>query len=204
MTERFGRRLARLRKRLGFDSTGALAAATGGRVSPAVLQNLESGRKPDLSVAQLLEVSRALGISPLLLLAPLETPMATLDLAGLGEQLAGMTAIEFDEWVRGTAPVSVSRAAALHMGWQAEQVRRLVAELRDWQAADQARSRNQTVDVTTHERGPFTELDQLAQQQRQERIDLLCSALAESTDLTWVRRPWGEAPDAVTPPKARS
>src|SRR4051812_10846504 len=66
MTDRdgLGRRLARYRKRLGFDSTRVLAARTGGRVSEAVLQNIESGRKPDLSVAQLLEISRALGISP--------------------------------------------------------------------------------------------------------------------------------------------
>jgi transcriptional regulator with XRE-family HTH domain len=73
-----------------------LAARTGGRVSEAVLQNIESGRKADITVAQLLEISRALGISPLLLLAPLETPLAHIDLAGIGEELRSMTATEFD------------------------------------------------------------------------------------------------------------
>lgn len=199
MTEVFGRRLARIRRWLGFGSTGALAAATDGRVSQAVLQNIESGRKPDLSVAQLLEISRALGISPLLLLAPLETPTATLDLAGLGEQLTSMTAIEFDEWVRGTAPTSVGRATALHMRWHAEQVRRLVTELRDWQATDHAQRRDQIIDATTHQQSPFTNLDQLAQQQRQQRIDLLYTTLADTTDLTWVRRPWHDSSDPPVP-----
>lgn len=190
MTEGFGRRLARYRKRMGFDSAEALAAATGGRVSQAVLQNIESGRKADPTVAQLLEISRALGVSPLLLLAPLETPLAPLDLAGVGEQLAGMTAIDFDEWVRGVTPVAVGRAPALQLRWQVEQIRQLVTELRDWQTADQARRHNELLDATTHQRNPFTDLDELAQQQREARIDLLHANLTGTTELTWARRPW--------------
>src|SRR5579875_3833696 len=115
-----GKRLARYRKQLGFDSAQALSARTSGRVSTSVLQNIESGRKQDISVAQLLEISRALGISPLLLLAPLESPTAPLDLAGVGPELLRMTAIEFDEWVRGSTPATSGRAAALEARWRVD------------------------------------------------------------------------------------
>lgn len=193
MTEKpdgIGKRLARYRKQLGFDSTQALAARTKGRVSASVLQNIESGRKQDISVAQLLEVSKALGISPLLLLAPLETPTAHLDLAGLGEDLQGMTAIEFDEWVRGTNPPTHGRVAALAARWRVDLVRLLVQELRDWRNADAAERRASMVDPATHLRSPFTDLDSLAQRQREERIDRLCSELGYSHDPDWVHRPW--------------
>lgn len=188
-----GRRLAGYRKRLGFDSARALAARTGGRVSEAVLQNIESGRKADLLVSQLLEISRALGISPLLLLAPLETPLASLDIAGVGDELRSMTATQFDAWVRGTSPVIAGRASALLLRWEVDQIRALVNELDDWHAADQARGRKELTDATTHRRTAFSDLDALRQQQREARIDQLCNDLAEHVDLSWVRRPWRES-----------
>lgn len=188
--EGLGRRLANYRKRLGFDSTHALAARTGGRVSEAVLQNIECGRKPDPSVAQVLEISRALGISPLLLLAPLETPHATLDLAGIGEDLRKMTASQFDAWVRGTEPVTAGRAPGLLLRWEIDQIRALIRELDDWQTADQARRRDELVDGKTHERTRYTDLDALAQQQREARIDQLCDDLSDHVDVGWAYRPW--------------
>lgn len=196
MTEKpdsLGKRLARYRKQLGFDSTQALAARTGGRVSASVLQNIESGRKQDISVAQLLEVSRALGISPLLLLAPLETPTALLDLAGLGDDLRGMTAIEFDEWVRGTNPPTQGRTAALAARWRVDLVRLLIEELRDWRRADETERRASLLDPKTHLRSPFTELDALAQRQREQRIDRLCADLGFDDDPAWVERPWRDS-----------
>lgn len=191
-SEGLGRRLARYRKRLGFESTRVLADRTDGRVSESVLQNIESGRKADLSVVQLLEISRALGISPLLLLAPLERPMAPLDLAGLGDDLRSMTAAQFDTWVRGTGPVTAGRAPALLLRWQVDQIRALVRELDDWRSADQDRQRNELVDRATHQHSPFSDIDLLAQLQRQTRIDQLCAELAEHVDLRWVDRPWRE------------
>lgn len=192
MTERggLGNRLARYRKRLGFDSTRALSARTGGRISESVLQNIESGRKPDPSVSQLLEISRALGISPLLLLAPLETPFATLDLTGLSEDLRSMTAAQFDSWVRGTGPVTAGRAPTLLLRFEIDQIRTLVRELEDWHTAEQARHRNQLTDAATHERSPYSGVEALAQAQREARIDQLCDDLTNQVDLSWVRRPW--------------
>lgn len=188
--EGFGRRLARYRKRLGFDSAHALAARTGGRVSEAVLQNIESGRKPDPSVAQLLEISHALGISPLLLLAPLETPHATLDLVGIGEELRSMTAAQFDAWARGTEAVTAGRAPALLLRWEIDQIRALIRELDDWHTADQARRREELVDTTTHRRTRYSDTDALAQQQREARIDQLYADVADQVDLSWAHRPW--------------
>lgn len=159
-------------------------------MSEAMLQNIESGRKADISVAQLLEISWALGISPLLLLAPLDSPHATLDLAGLGDALRAMTSADFDAWVRGTTPITVGRAPALLLRAEIEQIRALVTELNDWQTAEAARRRHELVDVTTHRTTAVTETDLLAQQQRQTRIDHLCDDLAEQVDLTWVHRPW--------------
>jgi len=159
-------------------------------VSEAVLQNIESGRKLDISVAQLLEISWALGISPLLLLAPLESPHQTLDLAGIGDSLRAMTSADFDAWVRGTAPITVGRAPALLLRAEIDQVRTLVTELNDWHAADGARRQRELLDGTTHLASPFTDLDLLAQQQRQARIDRLCEDLADRVDLTWALRPW--------------
>lgn len=187
-----GTRLATYRKRLGFGSTRALSARTGGRISESVLQNIESGRKLDLSVSQLLEISRALGISPLLLLAPLETPFATLDLHGISEDLRCMTAAQFDAWVRGTGEVTAGRAPALMLRFEIDQIRALVRELEDWHMADQARHRNQLTDAATHERRPYSNLEALAQTQREARIDQLCDDVTDRVDLTWVRRPWRE------------
>jgi hypothetical protein len=138
-------------------------------------------------------VSRALGVSPLLLLAPLETPFAPLDLAGLGAELSGMSAIDFDDWVRGTSPVTGGRAPALLLRWQVDQIRGLVNELRDWQHAEDAHHREALIDPATHVRSTFTDLDQLAQRQREARIDQLCENLAGTVDLDWVRRPWLES-----------
>lgn len=159
-------------------------------MSEAVLQNIESGRKQDVTVAQLLEISRALGISPLLLLAPLETPHAPLDLTGVGEDLRSMTAAEFDVWVRGTAPVRAGRAPALLLRWEIDQIRALVRELEDWHSVDQALRRDELVDAATHQRRPAADMDLLAQQQREVRIDRLCRDLADYVDLNWVHRPW--------------
>lgn len=191
-----GARLARYRRRLGFHSTAALAAHTGGRVSEAVLQNIESGRKADISVAQLLEISWALGISPLLLLAPLDSPNAHLDLAGIGDGLSAMTSAAFDAWVRGTGPVTIGRAPALLLRAEIDQVRALVRELNDWHSAELARRHHELMDATTHHSSAFTDADRLAHLQRQQRIDQLCDDLADRTDLTWVDRPWHPRPAA--------
>lgn len=51
-----------------------LASRTNGAVGKSVIANLETGRRTDLTVRQMVELSRALGVTPLALLLPLERP----------------------------------------------------------------------------------------------------------------------------------
>jgi transcriptional regulator with XRE-family HTH domain len=95
-----GRRIAAFRKERGISSTDQLAEIIGGDlVSGAVLRNIESGRKSDLTVSQLLNISRALAVSPLFLLAPLARPFDKVDLPNVSAAVAEMTVSDFDAWI---------------------------------------------------------------------------------------------------------
>ncbi|MDY7543026.1 MULTISPECIES: helix-turn-helix transcriptional regulator [unclassified Cryobacterium] len=97
-----GTRIQAVRKHRGIRTTKELAdKIPGGNVTEAVLQNIEAGRKSDLSVSQLLNIAKALGVSPLFLLAPVGRPTSTLDLPNLGDAFEGMTVVEFDAWISG-------------------------------------------------------------------------------------------------------
>lgn len=98
-----GGRIKLARRQRGFRTTRELAdAIPGGNVTSAVLENIESGRKADISVSQLLNIARALGIPASFLLAPLGTPNAPLDLPNLSDDFDNMTAAEFDCWLSAT------------------------------------------------------------------------------------------------------
>lgn len=102
-TSGIGQRIKEVRRRRGYRSTTELAEQiAGGNVTTAVLENIESGRKADLSVSQLLNIARALRVPPAYLLADITTPGSTLDLPNLGKDLAEMTAGEFEAWFSGT------------------------------------------------------------------------------------------------------
>jgi transcriptional regulator with XRE-family HTH domain len=99
LEESFGKRLAAWRRHRGFRTAAALAeeiAAQGGTVSEAVIQNLESGRKADPTVSQLLALTAALGVPPLALLAPLGNPVAHVQL--LGAPFGKLPAFQLDGW----------------------------------------------------------------------------------------------------------
>jgi transcriptional regulator with XRE-family HTH domain len=70
-------------------------------VTTAVIQNLEAGRKTEVTVSQLLNIAFALGMPPAFLLAPLGSSGARLDLPNLAEELAGLSPAEFDAWLSG-------------------------------------------------------------------------------------------------------
>ncbi|NUU08626.1 hypothetical protein [Leifsonia sp. C5G2] len=74
----------------------------------AVLENIESGRKADLSISQLLNIASGLGVPVSMLLAPMARPEAELDLPNLSGHFDGMTAAEFDCWLSAT-PLSSYR-----------------------------------------------------------------------------------------------
>lgn len=98
-----GARIKLARKERGFRTTRDLAdAIPGGNITQAILENIESGRKADISVTQLLNIARGLGVPISMLLAPIGTPDAELDLPNLSDDFAGMTAAEFDCWLSAT------------------------------------------------------------------------------------------------------
>lgn len=91
------------RRQRGFRTTRELAdAIPGGNVTEAVLENIESGRKADISVSQLLNIARGLNVPPSMLLAPLGRPNAEVDLPNLSDDFDGMSAAEFDCWLSAT------------------------------------------------------------------------------------------------------
>ena len=71
----------------------------GTNISGAVLRNIEAGVKADLTVSELLNISRALNVAPIFLLAPIREPDAAIDLPNLSRDLKIMSALELDEWL---------------------------------------------------------------------------------------------------------
>jgi transcriptional regulator with XRE-family HTH domain len=102
-----GARIAAARRSRGFRTTKELAAKMPGTgISAAVLENIESGRRSNLDVSQLLNIAHTLGVPVTALLAPLHRPGDPIDLPNLTEELATMTAGEFDAWVAGITTAS--------------------------------------------------------------------------------------------------
>ncbi|SEB09072.1 helix-turn-helix domain-containing protein [Leifsonia sp. 21MFCrub1.1] len=98
-----GARIKLARRERGYRTTRDLAEAVpGGNITSAILENIESGRKADISVSQLLNIARALNVPPSYLLAPIGNPNSTLDLPNLSSDFDGMTAAEFDCWLSAT------------------------------------------------------------------------------------------------------
>jgi transcriptional regulator with XRE-family HTH domain len=98
-----GTRIRLARRERGFRTTAELASAIpGGNVTEAILENIESGRKADISISQLLNIARGLNVPISMLLAPIGKPDAQLDLANLSEDFTGMTVAEFDSWLSAT------------------------------------------------------------------------------------------------------
>jgi transcriptional regulator with XRE-family HTH domain len=98
-----GARIRLARRERGFRTTSDLAdAIPGGNITPAILENIESGRKADISVSQLLNIARGLDVPISMLLSPIGRSDSQLDLQNLGEDFDGMTAAEFDCWLSAT------------------------------------------------------------------------------------------------------
>lgn len=99
-----GERIQAARKQRGFRSTRDLAQAIpGGNITESILQNIEAGRKTDLSVSQLLNIALALRVAPAFLLAPLARSHDRLDLANLSDAFREMDVVEFESWFSGNA-----------------------------------------------------------------------------------------------------
>ncbi|RXZ51851.1 helix-turn-helix domain-containing protein [Agromyces binzhouensis] len=98
-----GARIRAARRQRGYRTTRDLAEAlTGTKITESVLENIESGRKADLTLGQFLSIAYALRIAPSYLLARMVEPNAPLDLQNLSEDLASLTTLEFDAWLSGS------------------------------------------------------------------------------------------------------
>jgi hypothetical protein len=106
-----GQRIADSRKRAGFSSTTALAhAIPNANITASVLQNIESGRSTNISITQWLDISRALGISPVAILVDIFDPTAKVDVPNIGEQVANMSSAEVIAWFNNEAPPETAQA----------------------------------------------------------------------------------------------
>lgn len=70
-------------------------------ISSAVLENIESGRRSNLDISQILNIAHTLRVPVTALLAPVARPNDPIDLPNLTKQLASMTAAQFDAWIAG-------------------------------------------------------------------------------------------------------
>ena len=136
-TPTIGKRIAGYR-RFGKIGTAAELAARipNPKVTASVIQNIESGRKADLSVSQLLDIAMGLGVSPLVLLVPVGAPFQRVDLPGVGDDVSSLTVHQFDRWL--TIPAV---STAFETPEQASTrilvtyIRKLIDAVEDWKIA---------------------------------------------------------------------
>ena len=76
-----GRRLLEERNRRRLTAEDLAARVPDGALTKTVITNIESGRKKDMSVTELMQIVTALDMSPLDFLAPAGDPYAPLDLS---------------------------------------------------------------------------------------------------------------------------
>jgi transcriptional regulator with XRE-family HTH domain len=94
-----GRRVRALRRTEGFRSARELADEVDNPlVSEGVIRNIESGRKADVSLVQVLEISQALDVSPIALLFDYRRPFHPVPPPGLGATFTGKSSSDLDTW----------------------------------------------------------------------------------------------------------
>lgn len=171
-----GARIKALRKLRGIGSARALADLIDHpNVTDAILQNIEAGRKVDLTISQLLNLALALGVPPSVLLAPIGRPQNSLDLSGLSSGFDGMTSAEFDGWMSGMLESAyVWKTAAEHSERaQLEALRTLLECVREKARLGVALG----LEATRESGSPFIADTQKRLSTLDQRIDLLASFL---------------------------
>ena len=95
-----GARIRAARRARGFRTAKDLPdAIVGGKLTEAIIENIEAGRKADLSISQLFNIAMALKVPVSSLASPMARPDANLDLPNLSEAFDGMTSAQFDAWL---------------------------------------------------------------------------------------------------------
>jgi transcriptional regulator with XRE-family HTH domain len=195
-----GRRIKSYRKYFGLGSSRDLAnAIPNEKITESVIQNIESGRKSDLTVSQLLEIAHAIGVSPLALLVPIGRPLAPLDLPNLSAPLVDMVADDFVRWVTMTRPDYTEelqgQGTIRTIFHNVQRLREKVSEWESWQErvlADEA-LKGPVPDETDQ---PVDSWALRNRDRTQNDIDYLVENLSRyNVDLSWAQRPWLESAD---------
>lgn len=118
-SEGIGKRLAKYRKLAGL-SAQQLSDKIWGEMSRAVIANIESGRKSDITIDQLLAIAWALDIPPLALAVSAETPFERISIVN-GDEDAVLPIYDLVAWLTNSeslqdvamVPPDVQQAAAI-------------------------------------------------------------------------------------------
>ena len=95
-----GARIKAARRARGFRTAKDLAdSIPGGKLTESIIENIEAGRKADLSISQLFNIAMALNVPVSFLAAPMARPGANLDLPNLSTDFDTMTSEQFDAWL---------------------------------------------------------------------------------------------------------
>lgn len=97
-----GERIARYRRLAGI-SARELAEQAGRGLSRGIIANIESGRKTDITVDQLLAIAIVLGVPPFALALPIESPMRQVKLSN-GTKTVSAPVWVASEWLRELGP----------------------------------------------------------------------------------------------------
>lgn len=117
--ETVGQRIAKYRRLEGW-SAQRLADATG--LTRSVIANIENGRRPDITIRELTDVSAALGIPPVAILFPLDRPFAMTSIGGRTVRVADAVDWFAGEYNQFKAGVAGSLAGKLR--WYGERLAR--------------------------------------------------------------------------------
>ena len=184
-----GRRIAEYRKRLKIGSSKDLADRIGyPPLSASVIQNIESGRRGDPSVSQLLNISKGLGISPVLLLSSMDRPFDTLDLPNLSPAMSELTAADLDAWI------STSDSEAVNFSYEQMQyamarrdLRKLLREYEDWIIFEE-----DFTEISKELTPQELEAEIASHKAAEALIRVLVERLKELIDVSWAKGPWSK------------
>ncbi|WP_158613285.1 helix-turn-helix domain-containing protein [Frigoribacterium sp. PhB160] len=96
----FGRRLAKYRKLAGL-SARELSEALGGEMSRGVIANIESGRKTDITIDQLIALAWALDVPPVVLALPVDEPYRAVRTVSSPGELVAVRSWALAKWFEG-------------------------------------------------------------------------------------------------------
>lgn len=90
-----GKRLAAIRARKGWTAAELARRVPDESVTRMVITNVERGRKRDLTVTELVQISSALDVSPLALIVDPYDPWGAIPFDGVTDDVAQLTALEY-------------------------------------------------------------------------------------------------------------